>query len=110
MTRRTVAEESLPLSRARDRRALYRRVVVAHIVLLPTTLLPARLSPALPKVSLSLAEKARRNPRFVACSPRGLVPALENAADGAKVHESLVVVEYLDEARAIHDGRKDWRA
>jgi len=49
------------------------------------------------KRSLSLEEKARRNPNgFMECCPRGLVPGLNNS--GSKVYESMVCLEYLDEA------------
>lgn len=52
--------------------------------------------PTVTKVSLSLDEKRDRYPEFVAASPKGLVPAICN--EGEKIHESLVVAEYIDES------------
>lgn len=49
------------------------------------------------KRSLTLEEKRLRNPNgFIDCCPRGLVPGIDNR--GQKVHESMVCLEYLDEA------------
>lgn len=48
------------------------------------------------KTPLSIEEKRARYPAFVAASPRGLVPAIDNA--GELVCESVVCVEYIDEA------------
>jgi len=51
------------------------------------------------KTALSLEEKRRRYPDFVAASPRGLVPALCHAAEEAvTVCDSMVMLEYVDEA------------
>ena len=46
------------------------------------------------KVALSIAEKSALDPEFVAASPKGLVPAVRHGSTA--VHDSLVVVEYLD--------------
>lgn len=46
------------------------------------------------KQPLSLVEKARRYPEFMAASPRGLVPAVTYF--GHHVWESMHVVEYID--------------
>ena len=69
------------------------------------------------KKSLPLAEKRRRNgDAFAACCPRGLVPGLEDGGAGgaggrggggvARVHESLVVCEFADEAYGGAPGRR----
>ncbi|CAE7723884.1 PARC [Symbiodinium pilosum] len=53
------------------------------------------------KNPLPLDGKKRRYPDFMASSPKGLLPAIEYAqADGSvhRVHESMVCVEYVDEA------------
>lgn len=47
------------------------------------------------KKALSIEEKAARFPDFVACSPRGLVPAIDDG--GLLLWESLPIVEYIDE-------------
>mmetsp|Transcript_36917 Transcript_36917/g.80417 ORF Transcript_36917/g.80417 Transcript_36917/m.80417 type:complete len:270 (+) Transcript_36917:31-840(+) len=47
------------------------------------------------KVSLSIVEKQRKYPEFVAASPKGLVPALDD--NGKTVYESLVCCEYLSD-------------
>ena len=53
------------------------------------------------KLALPLSEKARLNPGFVECSPFGLVPAIrDHRRGGATVHDSVVVVEYIDGAFA----------
>ena len=49
------------------------------------------------KVKLELEEKRRRTPGFIECCPRGLVPGLERD-DGTKLYESLVLLDYIDEA------------
>jgi len=48
------------------------------------------------KKALPLAEKGKRHPGFLEASPTGLIPGLDNG--GEKVHDSLVVVEYIEEA------------
>mmetsp|Transcript_34989 Transcript_34989/g.56690 ORF Transcript_34989/g.56690 Transcript_34989/m.56690 type:complete len:328 (-) Transcript_34989:193-1176(-) len=48
------------------------------------------------KKALPLSEKEKRHPGFLAVSPAGLVPGLDN--NGEKVHDSLNVVQYIDEA------------
>lgn len=45
---------------------------------------------------LSLDELRGRYPEFVACSPRGSLPALEHR--GERIHDSLVTAEYIHEA------------
>jgi glutathione S-transferase len=45
------------------------------------------------KISLALEEKRGKYPNFVAASPRGLVPALDD--NGKTVYESLICCEYL---------------
>ena len=47
------------------------------------------------KTSLSLDEKRRRYPKWIECSPRGLVPALDDG--GVGVADSMVCLEYLEE-------------
>ena len=47
------------------------------------------------KRALPLDVKRQRYPEFVACSPRGLVPAVD--VGGERVWDSLQVVEYIDE-------------
>jgi len=54
------------------------------------------------KRPLKLEQKRAMCPDFVAASPRGLVPAVDNA--GERVWESLQVVEYIDER--FPDGRR----
>lgn len=50
------------------------------------------------KISLSLDEKRRRYPNFVAASPRGLVPALSCSGDaGVTVCDSAVMLEFIEE-------------
>jgi glutathione S-transferase len=48
------------------------------------------------KRALSIAEKQERTPGFIECSPRGLVPGLQHG-DTIRLHDSLPVVEYIDE-------------
>mmetsp|Transcript_17842 Transcript_17842/g.33798 ORF Transcript_17842/g.33798 Transcript_17842/m.33798 type:complete len:320 (-) Transcript_17842:166-1125(-) len=48
------------------------------------------------KKALLLSEKKKKFPGFVETSPTGLVPGLDN--QGERVHDSLIVVEYIDEA------------
>ena len=49
------------------------------------------------KRALPLSEKERLNPGFVECSPLGLVPALcDHRRGDAAIHDSAVVVEYID--------------
>ena len=48
------------------------------------------------KVALTLEEKRRRNPGFVECCPRGLVPGVEH--DDIRLSESVPLIEYLDDA------------
>eukprot|EP00976_Prorocentrum_cordatum_P116704 1196200-Prorocentrum_minimum.AAC.4 len=52
------------------------------------------------KISLSIEEKKRKYPEFVAASPKGLVPAFDD--DGKSVYESLVCCEYLSDC---HPGK-----
>ena len=47
------------------------------------------------KTALSLDEKRNRYPEWIECSPRGLVPALEDG--GVGVADSMVCLEYLEE-------------
>jgi len=51
------------------------------------------------KKPLPLEEKQKKYPDFFACSPRGLVPALQvgNTAKLERVWESLPSIEYIDE-------------
>mmetsp|Transcript_31845 Transcript_31845/g.77605 ORF Transcript_31845/g.77605 Transcript_31845/m.77605 type:complete len:322 (-) Transcript_31845:6-971(-) len=48
------------------------------------------------KKALPLKAKGKRHPGFLEVSPTGLIPGLDN--NGEKVHDSLVVVQYIDEA------------
>jgi glutathione S-transferase len=61
---------------------------------------PYEVDPSQPggytKKALSLETKMALMPNFVGASPRGLVPALLDE-DGAKVWESSILIEYLDE-------------
>lgn len=50
----------------------------------------------LSKNPLSLEEKKKKYPEFIAASPKGLVPAIQRGED--RIYESLVCVEYVDEA------------
>mmetsp|Transcript_9151 Transcript_9151/g.13732 ORF Transcript_9151/g.13732 Transcript_9151/m.13732 type:complete len:332 (-) Transcript_9151:223-1218(-) len=47
------------------------------------------------KKALPLSEKGKRHPGFLEVSPTGLIPGLDNS--GEKVHDSLIVVQYIDE-------------
>ena len=47
------------------------------------------------RTALSLDEKRNRYPEWIECSPRGLVPALEDG--GVGVADSMVCLEYLEE-------------
>eukprot|EP00567_Pseudictyota_dubia_P011694 CAMPEP_0197453266 /NCGR_PEP_ID=MMETSP1175-20131217/34443_1 /TAXON_ID=1003142 /ORGANISM="Triceratium dubium, Strain CCMP147" /LENGTH=301 /DNA_ID=CAMNT_0042986501 /DNA_START=112 /DNA_END=1017 /DNA_ORIENTATION=- len=51
------------------------------------------------KKPLPLEEKRKQYPDFLACSPRGLVPALQVTEDSnaERVWESLPIIEYIDE-------------
>jgi glutathione S-transferase len=52
------------------------------------------------KQSLTMQEKMALYPDFIACSPRGLVPAIRDHlknVSGVRVWESAVVMEYLDQ-------------
>jgi len=52
------------------------------------------------KIALSIEEKRRKYPDFVATSPRGLVPGIRRTQESAQysVWESAVCMEYIDEA------------
>ena len=48
---------------------------------------------------VNLLEGAHRSPEHLALNPQGLVPVLE--IDGARLTQSLAIVEYLDETRGL---------
>jgi len=48
------------------------------------------------KRDLSVTEKDASTPGFIACSPRGLVPAVEHGE--VRLNDSLPVIEYIEEA------------
>jgi glutathione S-transferase len=58
------------------------------------------------KVSLSLEAKRALNPQFIECSPLGLVPALRDHNVHANVHDSLIALQYIDEAFPNPPGRR----
>lgn len=54
---------------------------------------------------VDLSQKAHRAPEHLARNPQGLVPVLD--IDGHRIAQSLAIIEYLDETRALEPRPQD---